>query len=432
MIYRRLFGAFAWLLIVGATGLLCCIPPARAQDTPQDTTPLPPTTTQERLVNPTGLSEPAPYGWHPDFIGPFRGDFDLSFGVKFWVDRFYLRNLLFSGTVDLAPGLRIRASARRHEGEVKAFQVDPDETYLEAFNQYRAPSFNAGISLRIGHVRYLHFPYPDAIAEFDQVPGIADLTQSAVTDYRSVVFEGEFALNSGWGLHLGALAQGLLDEPKPLARVIEGYGFYRHDFGHGWHFESRLGWIAVRQEPLGQPAQPGGDVYLGKQLGEFNVGLLYEHKQYEHEFSGLMVQFRPGPVTRALGHVDFDYSRKPEGFTAQIPLWHGRLNESMFVHPDDVLVGEVRAVRIRTLWQQGFVRNQYEHRLESWGETSDPKLHCVVVEEPWYLQAEALVSPHLVPDARWEHDRMGPGQFVQRVTYRFYRPRKKEGDSNSS
>ena len=61
----------------------------------------------------------------------------------------------------------------------------------------------------------------------------------------------------------------------------------------------------------------------------------------------------------------------------------------------------------------------------SWGETTDIRLHCVVTEEPWYLQTEALVSPHLVPDARWEKDRMGPGQYVQKITYRYYRMKKK-------
>ena len=136
-----------------------------------------------------------------------------------------------------------------------------------------------------------------------------------------------------------------------------------------------------------------------------------------------MIQFRPGPVTKALGRYTMDYSRRPEGFTAQIPLWHGRLNESRFVRPNDILVGEVRAVRVRTVFLQGYQRNQYEHRLASWGETTDSKLHCVVTEEPWYLEAEALVSHHLIPDARWERDRMGPGQYVQRVTYRYYRPK---------
>ncbi|HZP81845.1 MAG TPA: hypothetical protein VFB21_09430, partial [Chthonomonadaceae bacterium] len=336
-------------------------------------------------------------------------------------------NFIFGGQMDLLPGVRVRANFRRREGEQKAFQVDSDEVYLEAFNQYRAPTWNAGLQLRIGHVRYLHFPYPDAIAQFDQVPGISDLYANTETDYRSVVLQGEAALNSGWGVHWAGLAQGFEGDPHVVGRVIESYLFYRSDFGRGWHFEARGGWLAVRREPLGQSAQPGGNVYLGKQIGEFNVGLLYENKRREHEFSGLMVQFRPTEVTRALGKVSFDYSRRPiEGFSVQIPVWHGRLNESRFVRSGDVLVGEVRAVRIRTLWQQGFVRNQYEHRLASWGETGDPRLHCVVTEEPWYLQTEALVSPHLIPDARWERDRMGPGQFVQRVTYRYYRPYKKE------
>lgn len=393
------------------------------QTIPQKTTPLPETTTQERLVNPTGLTEPAPNGWHPDFIGAFRGDFDVSFGIKFWTDRFDLRNLIFSSTLDLLPGLRARGQVRRREGERQAFQLDTDEAYLEAFNQYRDPQWNAGVSLRLGRVRYLHFPYPDAIAQFDQVPGIDDLTGGPATDYRDVVLQAEAANHSGWGVHIGGLAK--LVSGRPASHLIEAYGFYRRDFGRGWHVEGRLGGLAVRQEPLGRAAQPGGNLYLGKQIGEFNVGVLYENKQGEHEYSGLMIQFRPNRVTKALGRVSFDYSRAPEGFTVQIPLLHLRLNESRFVRAGDILVGEVRAVRIRTLWQQGFLRNQYEHRLESWGETGDPKLHCVVKEDPWYLEAEALVSPHLIPDARWERDRQGPGQFVQRVTYRYYRSGKK-------
>src|SRR5579871_1896204 len=140
--------------IAGLIALLPCCGPAWAQNaptkasSPDDTspteTPLPATTTLERLVNPTGLSETPPYGWHPDFIGPFRGIFDVSFGVKLWPTRFYFQNFIFGGAIDLAPGIRARANFRRHEGEVKAFQVDPDELYLEAFNQYRAPTYNAG------------------------------------------------------------------------------------------------------------------------------------------------------------------------------------------------------------------------------------------------------------------------------------------------
>jgi hypothetical protein len=425
MAHCRRFKAAAWPLALLSLSLFCSARPAEAQDA-KSAQPIPPTTTQERLVNPVGLSEAARYGWNPDFIGSWRGDFDASFGIKFWPDRFYLRNFIFGGNLDLLPGVRARADFRRREGETKAFQVDADEVYLEAFNQYRAHHWTAGASLKMGRVRYLHFPYPDAIAQFDQVPGIQDLYGGPITDYRGFVLEGEAALNCGLGIHWTGRADGF--DSHLGSNVVEAYAFYRHDLGQGWHFESRLGDIAVRHEPLGRTGQPGVDVYLGKQLGEFNVGLLYENKRTEHEYGGIMIQFRPGPVTRVLGAVSFDYSRRPEGFTVQVPLLHVRIHEGRAVRAGEILVGEVRAVRIRTLWQQGFVRNQYEHRLESWGETGDPTLHCVVSEEPWYLQTEALVSPHLVPDASWERDRQGPGQFVQRVTYRYYRLHKRDNN----
>jgi hypothetical protein len=45
--------------------------------------------------------------------------------------------------------------------------------------------------------------------------------------------------------------------------------------------------------------------------------------------------------------------------------------------------------------------------------------------EPWYLQVEALVSPHSLPTnwdeaKEWESDRQGPAQLKQPVTYKFY------------
>jgi hypothetical protein len=404
----------------------------RDSSAPRTVTPLPPTTTQEPLVNPTGLTQPVSYGWHTDPIGSWRGDFDLSFGVKFWPKRFDLRNLILGGNLELLPGLRARVQVRRHDGETKAFQVDTDEAYLEAYNQYRGRSFSAGADLRVGHVRYLHFPYPDAIALFDEVPGISDINGPVQSDYRTLVLQAETALNSGWGFHWTGRAISFQQHQYPSANVIEAYAFYRSDFGRGWHAESHAGDLAVRIAPLGRAAQPGVDVFVGKQLGEFNVGLLYENKRTEHEYTGIAVQFRPGPVTKALGRYSVDYSRRPEGFTAQIPLLHMRLNESRFVRPGDVLVGEVRAVRIRTLWVQGYVRNQYEHRLESWGDTTGLHLHCVVTEEPWYLQTEALVSPHFAPDNSWFRDREGPGQYVQRVTYRYYRPGPHSTDQNGA
>ena len=398
---------------------------------PQKTTPLPRTTTLEKLVNPVGLTEAPKLGWHTDFIGSLRGDVDVSFGAKIWTDRFDFRNLIFSGTMDLLPGVRARLQLRRREGEQKAFQLDTDEIYLEGYQQYRGKDFDLSGQLRVGHMRYLRFPYPDAISQFDVPPDITDLYQRTETEYRSVTFQAEAALHGGWGAHVTALAQGFVDDPHPVGKLLEGYGFYRSDFGRGWRFEGRAGLLGARSYPLVRDAEPGGVAYLGKQIGEFNVGVLYENKRNDGEFSGIMIQFRPGAVTRALGKYTVDYSRKPEGFTAQIPLYHGRINQSRFVRENDILVGEVRAVRMRTVFKQGFQRNQYEHRLASWGETTSSRLHCVVTEEPWYLQTEALVSNHLIPDARWERDRMGPGQYVQRVTYRYYRPYKKPGDGKA-
>ena len=59
----------------------------------------------------------------PEWRAPVLGDVDFS-GSEL--------------SVDLAPGLRARGNLRRREGEVKAFQVDPDEYYLEAYNQFLA------------------------------------------------------------------------------------------------------------------------------------------------------------------------------------------------------------------------------------------------------------------------------------------------------
>jgi hypothetical protein len=415
--------------------LFCTLYQARAQTTGDlhyPSTPLPYTTTLEPEINPRGLMEPPHYGWHTDFIGPWRGYFDLSIGVKAWSDRFTFQNLIFGGFVDLLPGLRARLEFRKRDNN-KFAQVIPDEFYLEAYDRYRGHHIEGGVSLRIGHVRYLHFPFPDAIALFDTVPDNRDLYIShAESDYRSIVLEGEVASYGGWGAHWTGRAAGFSPGDNPKGTVIEAYAFYRTHFGNGWRFETRAGDLAVRRYPVGQPGEPGYNVYLGKQIGEFNVGLFYEHKRSEHDFTGVAVQFRPGPVTRVFGRYDIDYSRRPEGITAQIPLLHLRLNEHKQPRHGDVLVGQVRAVRIRTLDVQGLVRNEYEFRLESWGQTSGPEVRCVVREEPWYLQAEALVSPHTSLDSRWFHDRAGPGQYVQVVTYDFFKPKPPAAETNTA
>lgn len=111
----------------------------------------------------------------------------------------------------------------------------------------------------------------------------------------------------------------------------------------------------------------------------------------------------------------------------QIPLASGTIGKIQKLAPDDgVLVGEIQAERLRTYWQNGQVRNFYEHRLSAWGETGQDDLVVVMEEQPWYLQAEALVSPNTKFSSwddlkKWEKQRQGPAQLSQKVVYKFYR-----------
>ncbi len=415
---------YAPLLNAALLLLFCCTKTARCQ------TPLPPGTTQEAQVNPIGLLRPPPYGWHTGFLGPFRGVFDASIGVKVWPTRFQLDNFVFGGTLDILPGIRARLGFRRREGS-RLLKIDLDEFYLEAYDNYRGKTLDGAVSLRFGHVRYLHVPYPDAIAIFDPQFGNQDQYSPVVTDYRTLLLEGDVALHNGLGAHWTGRTADPGGSEGLHAMVLDAYAYYRLNFNPGWHFELHAGDLAVREFSQLRPGQPGVNVYLGKQLGEFNVGLFYEHKSAEPDFTGISVQFRPTRITRFLGKYTVDYSRHPDGFTAQIPLLHYRLNEHTRPPSNGVLVGQIRAVRIRTVDANGFERNQYEHRLEQWGQTGRHGLICVVKSDPWYLQAEALYSPHTSLDSRWLHDRAGPGQYAQRVTYSYYRLRKKSTRAKS-
>ncbi len=396
-----------------------CIQNAFAQAKPGPWRPY----NQNTMVRPLPLDETPQYGWHTDYLGFLRGNFDMSVGIKAWPTRFSLDNFVFGGQVDILPGLRARIAFRHREGN-EFPHIDADEIYLEGYDAYRAPSWDASFSLRIGHIRYLHIPYPDALSLFDSVPGTQDQYSPVETDYRSVVLEGDFATHSGFGLHWTGRAAGFSGGETPAGTVIDAYGFYRTNFLHSWHVEVRGGDLAVRALPLGQAGQPGYSAYLGKQLGEFNVGVFYEHKRTEPDYSGIAVQFRSTPITRTIGHYMIDYSRHPDGFTAQIPLLHIRFGEHTKAPKGGILMGQVSAIRIKTIDAQGFVRNQYEHRIASWGDTADPHLICVVKSQPWYLQAEALFSPHTLFTSSWFHNRAGPGQYVQRVIYNYYKVEK--------
>lgn len=368
--------------------------------------------------------DPAAKGWRTHSLGAVRGNGSLSLGLQIWHDRLRVRNLVLRNYLDLAPGIRAHLGLRRRENEWRRrpFSPDVDEAYLEGMTFFRDNNHNLAFNLKVGRVRYLRFPVPDRLSVFDQVPGIRDLTGGPVTDYRGALLIFEGAHRSGLGVHFGGISWGF-DSDQRGTNAVEWYGFLRRSFGSGWRFEGRLGALAVRVEPLGRPARRGGNVFLSREVGEFEIGAMYEKLRGYPAYTGVMVRFRSTDITRFLGRVAFDYARKPEGFAFQYDLLDWTINASSAPAPGEELVGEVRAVRLRTYWQQSFLRNEYEHRISSWGETRCAGLRMVAEEKPWYLELEALVSPHVSVRSEWLRDRQGPAQLAQEVVYRFYRKR---------
>lgn len=393
-----------------------------------------------------------PGGWWWPTIGQGRGYWDVRVGVHGWVDGITLRNLRLRSLVDLGPGLRAQGVVRSNaevEG-ITPFAPKIDELYLERYGFYTQGDHQLALSLRLGIVRYLRFPYPDIISTFDQVPGIEDLQGKHPTGYGGLIAAAEYQHASGLGAHVTAIAWGLGYPSSD--NLVEGYAFYRGEVGH-FDVELRSGILAVRPEPLGKSA-PGFNVYLGYRDFEWQAGVLYEKLQGQPARTGVMVRFalpagkssqavegdpkRPDkhfhndylnvdiPLERfskGAGAVYLDYTRSPQGVAGEIPLLRGAfglLSES----PDSAkLVGELVTERVTTYWQNGQSRNFYEHTLGKWGVTDDPKLQVVMVEGPWYLQLEALVSPNVLSPStlrQWERERQGPAQLAQRVVYRFY------------
>ena len=368
-----------------------------------------------------------PAGWFFPTLGFGRGEWQTSVGAFLWTDIARVRNLQLRGDVDLAPGLRAHTVIRsdREFNSLGSPQPLFDENYLEGYGFYTRPAWAFSGSLRVGIIRYLRFPYPDAISTFDQVPGVNDLQGTGPTGYRGELLTLDYAHQSGLGAHVAGMEWGF--GRHDAAGLIEGYGRYMHDLG-AFHVEARAGRLAVREEPLGRGAM-GVDLYLGTATyrNGWSGGLLYEKLQGSATTTGIMVTFPFTPLTRDLGEVAFDYDRAPQGIALQLPLTGGTLGGLRRTPPPGAtLVGEMTAARIRTYWQNGQVRNYYEHRLSASGDTTSRDLIVVMKEEPWYLQAEALVSPHstflsLEDLKRWETDREGPAQIMQRVTYQFYR-----------
>jgi hypothetical protein len=365
---------------------------------------------------------PQDKGWYFPYLGQGKGTWDASVGIFFWSDTFHTRNLQLRGDMDLAPGMRWHTVVRsnREQDTLSGFHPHFDENYLEGYGFHEIKTGTLSASLRVGNMRYLHFPYPDAIAVFDQVPGIGDLTSSQKTGYSGELLTLDYAHKTGLGLHVSGINWGFGREGG--SQILEDYLFYRQNVGK-LHFETHVGGLAVRPEPLGRK-ENGYNVYLGTTGTRYTVGLLYEKLQNQPAYTGVMVTFPMNNTTKAMGKVAFDYDRTPEGFAMQIPLAAGRIGGIQTKVPEGgVLVGEMKAERLRTYWQNGQVRNYYEHRVSNWGETGGADLIVVMKEEPWYLQTEALVSPHKFSEGlkTWERDRQGPAQLSQKVTYQFYK-----------
>jgi len=364
--------------------------------------------------------------WLPT-VGIGNATWELSIGARFWDDYFHLRNLIAQGELDLGPGVRAHALVRHNRAvdSLEGLQPTLDEAYLEGRAFYTRPRSTLSLSARVGKVRYLRFPYPDAIAMFEQVPGVADLNGGPHTGYSGAVLAAEYAHESGLGAHVTGIIWGLDGaRPDANANIIEEYAFYRNRFG-SLHFEARAGGIAGRKEPLGGPAHKGFDVYLGTGYKGYTGGLFYEKRADERAYTGVLIIFRDDRINRALGTVGFDYTRDPDGFSVQVPIVHGHAGFAREASPPGELVGEVIAVRERTYWQAGLIRNFYEHPVSVRGETAGRDLVVTIEEKPMYLWAEALVSPHTRLNSKWFDDRQGPAHNARLVIYRFYRPSEK-------
>jgi hypothetical protein len=364
----------------------------------------------------------SPHGWFLPSIGTGNGDWSASIGLSAWSDKADLRNLQLRGDVDLARGLRAHAVVRSNRKLDTLSSVRPhvDEGYLEAYGFHDSRQGVLSGSLRVGATRYLRFPYPDAISIFDQVPGTLDLIGGPEAGYNGALLVLDYAHPSGLGAHFSGIKWGFGREGG--SNTVESYAFYR--IGHPLYFEARAGMLPLRQDPLGA-SRRGYDAFLGIDIKGYSIGALYEKLDHQPTFTGIMVRFTSTRITRALGAVAFDYDRSPQDIAMQLPLASGGIGRIHHVAPaNGTLVGEITAERFRTYWMNGQVRNYYEHRISSKGETGTPGLYVVEDKQPWTLRYEAIVSPHVFGRDGWRawgHDRQGPADITQEVIYKFYR-----------
>ena len=378
--------------------------------------------------------------WFP-YVGRLHGHWDLGVGAHFFNDHFSLRNLQLRTDFDLAPGLRVNSIIRSNEkfDTIEGFNPNFDQIYIEGYGFRDGEYGKLSASLKIGKMRYLRFPEPDLISRFDQVPGTEDLRYDDFeTGYNGQMLTIDYKSDLGLGYHMTGINWDFGD--RTGSNWIENYLFYHEQWGP-IDFESRVGRLPLRHpggpvEREGRPyhlgrSGPGFNLYLGANWRGYKAGVLYENikdeKYNERDIrTGVMVQFAFSNVTELLGKLHFDYTRTPEGVVTHIPLASGEFGFAEQKPENAELVGEIKAERVITYWQNGQGRNFYEHRISKWGMTDPTKAKVVIETKPWRLKLESLVSPHTSfrtwdDLVQWEEHRQGPAQLNQPVVYKFYK-----------
>lgn len=377
-------------------------------------------------------------GWWLPYTGRYSGHWNLSVGTHFFNDHLNLRNLQLRTEMDLAPGVRFNSIVRSNQKfkGIDSWNPKFDQLFLEGYGFHQGKYGKFSASLKAGKMRYLRFPEPDIISCFDHVPGTEDLRFSdAETGYNGQMLTLDYETNLGWGYHITGINWGYGD--RNGSNWIENYIYYRDRWG-SIDFEGRTGLLPLRHAAGSNPGAgshlgesgPGYNIYLGTNWRNYKLGFLYEEieneKYNEKDIrTGIMVEFAFSKITDILGSIRFDYTRSPEGFVAHIPLASGDFGYARNKPENSELVGEIKAERIITYWQNGQGRNFYEHKISKWGNTNPDKSVVVLETDSWHLKLEALVSPHtsfsnLDDLKRWEEDRQGPAQLAQPVTYKFY------------
>ncbi len=371
--------------------------------------------------------------WFPK-IGKFTGQTETSIGFHFWDDHLYIRNLQLRTYSYLYPGIRINSIIRSNKKQnlIEMYRnsatiyekIEPniDELYLE-FLGFNYNKFGViSVSLKLGKMRYLRFPYFDNIAKFDQVPGLTDLREGDMSGYYGELLCLEYLSKLGIGYHLSLIHWDLFE--RSGFDVLENYLFFKRDFGM-LEFETRVGTLQTREEPVGI-SDLGFNAYLGCLWKSYKTGIYLENIG-DKIFTGFSISFAPSKVAEILGKVKLDYTRADEGFSMQIPFFKQEFGSLVKDVPENAdLVGTITAERVITFWRAGMMRNFYEHIISKSGDTDSSDLYIRIVEKPVRLENESIISPvHKFNSIQslkdWNSTGYRLGQYSQDVIYEFYR-----------